>query len=158
MDPPVLQLPRVATLSLQYKNKDKLALYEPYRYVYNGSGAVATVSPNLGGEFSTSRSQISRTLLWSSSRSVHTNAGRGTHVVNFSSGQPLDQLRQEGNTVTLSEGEGVEQRYSLHPLGFFPWPQYSTVIQTWNPLWQPFVCLCNAIVCFRVAQRQSLPT
>jgi hypothetical protein len=130
-----------------------LSLYEPYRYAYSGSGAVATLPPNLRGEFSTSPSQISRSLLWSSSRSGHTNAGRGMHVVNFSSGQPLDQLRKEGNTAILSEREGVEHCYSLHPLGFFPWPQYSTVIKTWNPLWSPFVCLCNAIICFRVAQR-----
>jgi len=51
-------------------------------------------------------------------------------MVNFSSGQPLDQLRQEGNTAiyVLSEEEGIEHRSSLHPLGFFPWPQYSTII------------------------------
>jgi len=41
------------------------------------------------------------------------------HEVNYSSGQPLDQLSQERNTTVLSEGEGVEHRYSHHPLGLF---------------------------------------
>jgi len=50
------------------------------------------------------------------------------HVANYSSGQPLDQLSQEGNTAILNKGEGVEHSYSYHPLGFFPWPQYNTVI------------------------------